>query len=302
MCRLFGLMMALAGSLIGITFPGHTARAVSFGQLDDFQDGTTMNWSQGAASPNPTSNVPTGGPAGDGDAYLLNVSNGLGSAGSKQVMFNHVQWLGDYNAAGVTRIRLNLANFGPSDLFIRLWIEGGPLFSSYGSTNPIVLPANTGWASAVLDLTPSAMSPISGTDSLSSVLGNVIDLRVVSNQFGPSMNGDNVQGSLGVDNIRAMRLEGDANFDGKIDTLDFNSLAANFGGTGKTWSQADFNFDGKVDTLDFNNLAANFGQQLSGSNSPALVPEPAQISLLLLCGAVTWRRARRRSERARNSN
>jgi hypothetical protein len=57
-------------------------------------------------------------------------------------------------------------------------------------------------------------------------------------------------------------LAGDANHDRTVDTLDFNALAANFGGTNKTFSQADFNYDGVVDTLDFNTLAANFGKTL----------------------------------------
>jgi hypothetical protein len=55
-------------------------------------------------------------------------------------------------------------------------------------------------------------------------------------------------------------FNGDANLDGRVDTLDFNALAANFGGTGRNWWQADFNFDGTVDTLDFNFLAAGFGK------------------------------------------
>jgi len=59
-----------------------------------------------------------------------------------------------------------------------------------------------------------------------------------------------------------MRLtrNGDANLDGTIDTVDFNLLASNFGGTGRYWAQGDFNFDGSVDTIDFNLLASNFGQ------------------------------------------
>jgi fibronectin-binding autotransporter adhesin len=97
---------------------------------------------------------------------------------------------------------------------------------------------------------------------------------------------------------------GDANLDGKVDTLDFNSLAANFGGTNKVWSQADFNYDGKVDTLDFNNLAANFGKTVQfsgeapggGGGAGALVPEPGSAALLLLAGAAGTRR--RRSRRA----
>jgi hypothetical protein len=61
-------------------------------------------------------------------------------------------------------------------------------------------------------------------------------------------------------------LAGDANHDRTVDTLDFNALAANFGKSGATFSQADFNYDGVVDTLDFNTLAAQFGKTLSGAD------------------------------------
>jgi subtilase family serine protease len=67
-------------------------------------------------------------------------------------------------------------------------------------------------------------------------------------------------------------LTGDANHDRSVDTLDFNALAANFGGTGKNWSQADFNYDGTVDTLDFNALASQFGKSMpADSSSPASI-------------------------------
>jgi hypothetical protein len=98
---------------------------------------------------------------------------------------------------------------------------------------------------------------------------------------------------------------GDANLDGKVDTLDFNSLAANFGGTSKVWSQADFNYDGKVDTLDFNNLAANFGQQIAsatGGGAGALVPEPSSALLVVPAAAVACvRRLRLRRRRSEGS-
>jgi autotransporter-associated beta strand protein len=92
---------------------------------------------------------------------------------------------------------------------------------------------------------------------------------------------------------------GDANLDGKVDTLDFNSLAANFGGSGKVWTQADFNFDGVVDTLDFNSLAANFGQQQAsdgGGGVGALVPEPGAGIVVMMSGiGMAALRSRRRS-------
>jgi hypothetical protein len=93
---------------------------------------------------------------------------------------------------------------------------------------------------------------------------------------------------------------GDANLDGIVDTLDFNSLAANFGGSDKVWTQADFNYDAVVDTLDFNFLAGNFGQtqpSISGGGSTlgALVPEPASSLLATpaLVGALALRSRRR---------
>jgi autotransporter-associated beta strand protein len=90
---------------------------------------------------------------------------------------------------------------------------------------------------------------------------------------------------------------GDANLDGTVNILDFNSLAAQFGQTGKVWAQGDFNYDGTVNLLDLNAVATNFGQVLSAPlpSSPvaslgALVPEPASISLLAAAGLLGIRR------------
>jgi hypothetical protein len=59
-------------------------------------------------------------------------------------------------------------------------------------------------------------------------------------------------------------LAGDANGDGKVDVGDLGILAANYGGSGKIWSQGDFNGDGNVDVGDLGILAAHYGQ---GSNT-----------------------------------
>ena len=62
---------------------------------------------------------------------------------------------------------------------------------------------------------------------------------------------------------------GSAIHGGVVDTLDFNSLAANFGKSGQRWPKADFNYDSTIDTLDFNLLASNFGQSVPPS-APAM--------------------------------
>jgi hypothetical protein len=58
-------------------------------------------------------------------------------------------------------------------------------------------------------------------------------------------------------------VSGDANLDKMVDVGDLGILAANYGGSGKTWAQGDFNGDGLVDVGDLGILAANYG---SGSN------------------------------------
>jgi hypothetical protein len=44
-----------------------------------------------------------------------------------------------------------------------------------------------------------------------------------------------------------------------VDVGDLGILAANYGGSGKTWAEGDFNNDGLVDVGDLGILAANYG-------------------------------------------
>ena len=95
---------------------------------------------------------------------------------------------------------------------------------------------------------------------------------------------------------------GDANLDGKVNALDFNAIATNFGVSGANlWTQGDFNFSGNVDTSDFMLLGQNFGQvlaapALSGTPAPvlgSLVPEPGSLMLLALGAGMLMPRRRR---------
>jgi hypothetical protein len=113
------------------------------------------------------------------------------------------------------------------------------------------------------------------------------------------------------DNVQLYRLDvtadtllpGDANFDGVVDSDDFNILAFNFGATDASWTEGDFDGDGVVGSDDFNLLAFNFGQttgtitvELAAFEAFATAlaaPEPGSFALLAVGGAILVRRRRR---------
>ena len=262
--------------------------AVVFGQLDDFQNGSTMGWDEGAASPNPPVNVAGGGPGGAADRFVRNDSAGGFGAGSRLVMFNQSQWAGDYNAAGVTRVSGWVANFGSDALHVRLALAGAG--ARFGSTRAYVLPAGGGWHRVSFDLTESGMTPI-GTGSLAAALSAVTELRLLSAQNGPAFIGDAVAGSLAVDDLRAMRPEGDLNFDGRVDAGELRVVRANLGtGSGATWARGDFNFDGRVNAWDWALARNNLGR--AGTAGAAVVPEPLAFAALPAAAGLLLRRRR----------
>ena len=57
-------------------------------------------------------------------------------------------------------------------------------------------------------------------------------------------------------------LQGDASRDRRVNLIDFNILAANFGQPSRNFSQGDFNYDTIVNLADFNILAGRFGTVL----------------------------------------
>ena len=103
------------------------ASAVSIGLSDTFEDGTTDNWrinllGMGNNAFQPV-NVTSGGPEGLADNYMLMTSSGLAGPGGRLVALNPAQWAGDYVAAGIRKISMDVNNLGSTDLFLRLLFE-----------------------------------------------------------------------------------------------------------------------------------------------------------------------------------
>jgi hypothetical protein len=94
---------------------------------------------------------------------------------------------------------------------------------------------------------------------------------------------------------------GDADANGVINFVDFQTMEQNLGRTGARWSQGDFNEDGIVDTADYALLMKSYSRQQEGEAVPAAwlegtrVPEPRTLGALGML--VLARRGRRKPMR-----
>jgi hypothetical protein len=190
------------------------AEAVMIGQIDDFQDGTTQNWFvPDATHPNPPTNIATGGPGGAGDQFLQLTATGGGGPGSRMAVLNETQWAGNYTAAGVRAIEMDVNNFGPDDLFLRLLFEdfsGIPFTPPVNlalSANALFVPAGSGWVHLRFKVSPAFLA-VETFGSVAGALADTDTLRIFHNPNpafpGPGVGIPTVNAQLGVDNITAV--------------------------------------------------------------------------------------------------
>lgn len=177
--------------------------AVELGQIDDFEDGTTMGWAEGPLSPNPPQAVDGGGPDGDRDGYLANTSSGSPGPGGRQVTFNAAQWAGDYVAAGVGGIRAYMRNTGNAPLAMRIALQDAGQ-TRFGSTTAVILPDDGEWHRVSFGLAAEDLTRVAGLADLSEVLTGVVMLRILSAFSGPRWEGDQIVSTLGVDDVEAV--------------------------------------------------------------------------------------------------
>jgi hypothetical protein len=194
--------------LIAIAFVPSKASGASIGIKDTFQDGTTDGWFAGGGPgggvpPVPPHVVATGGPEGAGDQFLQITSNGVtGTPGSRLVALNAAQWAGDYLAAGITAIGMDLKNLGPTQLTIRLLFEDpipGPPANEGVTTVGVVLPVGSDWTHVAFAISPADLTMFFG--SANAVLHNTTVLRIIDSPT--PVEPVTILGQLGVDNIEA---------------------------------------------------------------------------------------------------
>jgi len=223
--RLYDMRRTATGIALLLSFlllhPGTAAWAVSLGQVDTFTDGTFQDWEMGfnATTVTHLANIVDGGPDGAGDNFLQVVSDGTAIAGGRLTFFNRLQWRGDYTAAGVTGIAMDVKNISSSEaLNLRLAVDGGfgPSFNRTGgvfaTSASISLDSGSGWTRVVFSLLPGDLVSVSGGrggnttgNDVQASLANVLELRLL-NSAAPDWAGFPVAATLGVDNIHAVPL------------------------------------------------------------------------------------------------
>ena len=202
----------LALAALATLLPAALAAQVTAGQQDTFEGGTTEGWSVGPAPhPTPPSVVGSGGPGGADDGYLFLQSNGTGGPGGRMSAINFAQWAGDWRAAGIGSVQVDLANFGTSDLYVRfLWAEFGMMGPVNAAvTNDVAfLAAGSGWQTFTFSLAPGSLVTLFGTAE--GALSNAQEFRLFHNPepifFGPPNSSPPVAGALGVDNLTAVAV------------------------------------------------------------------------------------------------
>lgn len=191
--------LALAATLLAAP-----AQALNLGQSDSFESGTTLNWRVGAPHPLPPSVLATGGPAGADDGYLLLQAEGGGGPASRLAVQNTDQWSGNYIAAGITALTMDVFNFGPASLSLRLLFDGddGTNQARAWSAVPLVVPAGSGWQRLVFPILPTDLRAAAG-GSVNLALSSAYSLRLYHG-VNSSFPGGAVVATLGVDNITAV--------------------------------------------------------------------------------------------------
>lgn len=180
---------------------------VTINQVDDFEDGTTANWTEPSATA--PVNVATDGPDGVDDSYLRDTTTGVaGGSGARMVIRNlGNQWSGNFTSEGVQAISFD-ARALINTINVRVSITGpGGKFSS---TNSVAVATEDGWVEVGIPMAPGDWTAVSdgldggsaGTD-INATLANVTEFRIISAPS-PMWRGEIIDAEMHLDNITAL--------------------------------------------------------------------------------------------------
>ena len=176
-------------------------QAITVSQADGFQDGTAMSWT-GAD----TTIAADLGPTGAGDDSLR-VSSTL-----RFTAYNQTQWSGNWTAAGVTQIAMDVRH--NNDSALTLWIgisRGLPMSKGTGDTYvsnlSATVPNDDQWHTIVFDVKASdfsaAPSHTDASNNPAAALAAVTQFRILHNPLRRFI-GAYYEGTVLLDNIHAV--------------------------------------------------------------------------------------------------
>jgi hypothetical protein len=273
---------------------GSWAGAITLGQVDDFSNGTVMDW-QG----NQTFNVLGEGQLGPSDR-VLRIDSFQRMVARNDTSFPAnvpAQWAGNYTGAGVTQLSMDVKNPNTFDLKLFLGIaafdaggfvavNSGGGGDTYITNYSITVPADDAWHKVSFSITAADFVEAVTNDAANpagpaGTLNNVAQLRILHSTVPGEFRGDEVSGHFFVDNITAeaaaMPEDADFNGDGDVDGADFLAWQRGFG-TGTTLEMGDADANGVVDAVDLGIWKAQFGVS-TAAVAVAAIPEPAAAGL-----------------------
>ena len=117
---------------------------VSTGLINDFNTGDLGGWKEGGPSPNPPTVETTDGPSGAGDQFMRNISSGGNGAGSRWVVINQsADYQGDYTAAGIQMVQMDVRNSGDTEVTMRFAVNGNG--GEFCSDSGVVISPGSEW-------------------------------------------------------------------------------------------------------------------------------------------------------------
>ncbi|HEY3392190.1 MAG TPA: hypothetical protein VGK58_05760, partial [Lacipirellulaceae bacterium] len=266
---------------------------ITVGHVDDFQDGTTQSWLGANVEA-----VADAGPNGAGDTALRSSATGARfGANGKLIVYNDADsWTGNWTAAGVVQISLDVKNPNTFPLSMRLGIAGPDGFFGGGggdahATDGISVAGDNAWHSISFDVLADNFTPLNPTHpDAAAALADVTHFRILHHPE-HSFIGEAIDADFLVDNIRTIgataMVPGDYNHNGMVDAADYVVWRKMLNQTVTPGSGADGTGpagepDGLVNSLDYDFWRSQFGSPAPGSGTAAVaVPEPSALAVVL---------------------
>ncbi|MEM8784154.1 MAG: PEP-CTERM sorting domain-containing protein [Planctomycetota bacterium] len=157
--------------------PAAASAAISLSSIDDFAV-TSEGWMIGNNGVQPTRDSDDG-PDGQ-PGILTHFSDGGGSNGRWIMRSSEADWLGDYTAAGVTAINLQVAAVSGPDVPLYFAFDGpGGWFHTAGQ----VISTGDGFVPLTFDITPGGLTHVAasgGTGNPADTLADVTEISVIA--------------------------------------------------------------------------------------------------------------------------